>query len=147
MQPDIINLAFASERNPRAELFIIEGSPLTLKLSRQRKTKALEHFLEKRQHIINVITDQLDNRSAFTGTIAIQLSFHFPLLQNARLERKSELIGKPYRHNPSLDHLIKLYLECLKDASCFGEECVISWTNAYKVYGVPRTEIIIREVR
>lgn len=137
MQPDIINLAFASERNPRAELFIIEGSPLTLKLSRQ----------EKRQHIINVITDQLDNRSAFTGTIAIQLSFHFPLLQNARLERKSELIGKPYRHNPSLDHLIKLYLECLKDASCFGEECVISWTNAYKVYGVPRTEIIIREVR
>lgn len=147
MQPDIIDLAFASDRTPRTEKFIIEGSPLSLKYARQKNTKGSGKFLQNRTLVIDAIIDQLEDRPCFNGPISLQFSFFFPLLQNATTERKAELIGKPYTHNPPLDALIRIYSECVQLSMCLHEDSTVVWTNAYKVYGIPRTEIIIREAR
>jgi len=146
MKANAKTIGFASERTQRRKHFKIDDVPIPLRRARFTGTHCWDSQKQQKMIIGLALQSQLADEPLFEGPLDIDILFYFPI--SKRLSKENQLIykDKPHIFKPDLDNLIKMYLDCSNNI-LFKDDCIVSTIHARKLYGIPRTEIIITELR
>jgi hypothetical protein len=162
MQIDALSLAFGSIPYSRVRKFFLEHIPTPESVrgpkggsfywgSNNKKNRLSTNYWDEnkqKKHIIsNLLSDQLAvlKEKEFSGPIETEIVFCFPFSRNIPLNKRNDLLGKPFTSKPSLQHLIDMYLDCAYDA-IISKDAILVALNAKKVYGDPGIFLIIKEL-
>ena len=144
----LIDKAFASERSTatRTNHFIIYGDPIPLQRPRMSGTHCWDSQKQQKMIISRSFTTQLADGPLFQGPLSVEFLFYFPLKKRMTPKKKLEMTGTAHIFKPDLDNLIKMYLDCSSDSILFKDDATVAQISAKKLYGDPRTEMIITEL-
>lgn len=148
MDSEVNKRAYGSERSnivPRTMTFILQGTPIPLARTRMSG----DHCYDSQKHYKLTtglaLAAQLAGKPLFSGPLSVDFIFHFPMPNRLKGVKAQEKLGKPHIFIPDIDNLIKFYLDS-SNTILFKDDCVVARVNASKVYGDPRTEMIITEI-
>lgn len=148
-ESEVIKRAHGSERTtptpPRTMTFVLQGTPIPLARTRMSG----DHCYDSQKHykltIGLALAAQLKSSNLFSGPLQVDFIFYFPMPNRLTGSKKESKMGKPHIFVPDLDNCIKMYLDC-SNKILFKDDCSVWKINATKVYGDPRTEMIITEI-
>ena len=144
----ISDRAFASERSTtnRINHFIIPGVPVPLYRPRMSGGHCWDSQKQQKMVISLMLTTQLADGPLFAGPLFIDFMFYFPLPKRMTNKKKKEVIGTPHTFKPDIDNVLKFYLDCASNDILFHDDAIVVRIAAQKLYGEPRTEMIITEL-
>lgn len=144
---DALQIAFASERSPRAQIFTIPGIPIPL----QRPRMAAGHVWDSQKHekmiVIFEMTKQLGKQPVFAGPLSAHFEFYMPMPRRMSAENRTVNEGKYYTNTPDVDNLVKFYLDCASNDILYHNDSWVVEVYGKKVYSnLPRTVFTLTEL-
>ena len=131
--------------------FTIPGSPKPLKRHRSTRTGRMYDPSSKDKKQIWLQIAKYKPKRPLAGDIMLKLVFFMPRPKNHYRTGKYKHILKdnmPERHSikPDLDNLVKLIADCIGNNTFIVDDSQICMLQAEKIYGKPRTEVVIEEL-
>ena len=126
-------------------VYVIPGEPIPL--ARPRHSHNNVYDSQKNQKLVLSINlrNQHKNKPLYLGPLLLNITFYMPVAKS-REEFKASLMGTPHFYKPDLSNLIKM-TEDIANGIIFKDDCQIVEIIAKKIYGEPRTEFTITEMR
>lgn len=122
-------------------LYIIQGTPIPL----QRPRYYNDRVYDSQRHAKNIVTFELQRQHQgplLSIPLLVELKYYFGFPKSMSEKKRQSLLGQPLKSRPDLDNLIKLTLDCSNNV-LWTDDALIVGITASKLYGEPRTEMII----
>ena len=136
--------------------FTINGTPKPLKRHRSTRSGRMYDPSTKDKQDIWLQIAKYRPKMPFKGNIYLKASFYMPRPQNhfkTKGGKTTDLVKDNYKsikihsYKPDLDNLLKMICDIVQGKDrIILDDSQIFWLSAVKVYGKPRTEVVIEEV-
>lgn len=136
-----MNLAEA-EKNPAALKFRISGRPVPLARPRFGNSRIFDPQRDQKLIVGITIREQMDNRPMLEVPLVLFMNFYFDIPKRWSKKKQAIYNDTPHIFKPDLDNCIKWICD-LFTGVCYADDCLVAAVYARKIYGEPRTEIVI----
>ena len=77
--------------------------------------------------------------------VEMDIAFVFEMPKSWSLKKRAEKLGTPHGVRPDLDNLVKMICDVM-NKGFYVDDSQICMLQAEKIYGTPRTEVVIEEL-